>query len=423
MEDEFVLGGYVCQHLATDNDVDPYYWFTGHGSAFNIICSNCKENLVQAKVNLVKPPTGLVSQFRWIEGMIGTPEILVRTEQLHFEMADVELKPSLPLPLATLKPLAHSTKFQWIGVLENATLIGINTDSGSWEVLYQIPREVFTINLAETGRPWMDARPSSWRVGLHISPNERYVAVTNDNSMSGRGVVIDLQEQRVIVALNRKTYHSEYTCFPFAFFEHQGKTLFIHATDWNRVDISDAVTGELLTDRDTSDHYIDYFYGVLLVSPDNQWVAEDGWVWQPVGVPRVWNLQRWLANKWETETDRIIEDLVYQEDWGDAFCWINETTLALWGFGTFSSLPAARLFDVITGRLIKWFPGPYRQSFFYDKYLFSASYTDLSAWDIETGEQIAHHADFAPIAYHPMTKQFVNIIGSDRVRLARLAQE
>ena len=70
-----------------------------------------------------------------------------------------------------------------------------------------------------------------------------------------------------------------------------GRTLVVHATDWNRLDVSDPATGERLTLRDLPqpesgqprpNRYMDYCHAGLSVSPDYEWIADWGWIWHPV---------------------------------------------------------------------------------------------------------------------------------------------
>ncbi len=41
-------------------------------------------------------------------------------------------------------------------------------------------------------------------------------------------------------------------------------------------------------------HYLDYFHGELSVSPAENWIADNGWVWHPSGIVTSWSLQAWF---------------------------------------------------------------------------------------------------------------------------------
>jgi len=75
-----------------------------------------------------------------------------------------------------------------------------------------------------------------------------------------------------------------------------------------------------------------------------------------------WNLVRWRdENVWESEdglSRHYLCDRAYF--WDGPLCWIDNTTLAVWGYGSDDDWlqPAVRLFDVTTGKEQDWFPGP-----------------------------------------------------------------
>jgi predicted NAD-dependent protein-ADP-ribosyltransferase YbiA (DUF1768 family) len=91
-----------------------------------------------------------------------------------------------------------------------------------------------------------------------------------------RAVVLEPATGRTTMSILRDDYHPEHCRFPLGFFELGGRLLLVHATAWNRLDVSDPATGELLTSRGPTsyqsgeaqpDHYLDYFHAGLLVSP------------------------------------------------------------------------------------------------------------------------------------------------------------
>lgn len=96
----------------------------------------------------------------------------------------------------------------------------------------------------------------------------------------------------------REDYHSSISSYAVAFVEKEGRILFICQTQWNRLDIFDAQTGENLTERqvyfrDTGkrtekgnivfdqQNYLDFFHSQLMVSPDGKHFLSSGWIWQP----------------------------------------------------------------------------------------------------------------------------------------------
>lgn len=139
--------------------------------------------------------------------------------------------------------------------------------------------------------------------------------------------------------LERDTYHLEHCRFSVAFFKDDQRLLPIYGTRWNWLDIADLCTGERLSERlfDVApgekylDHYLDYFHGRLRVSPDQQWIVDDGWMWHPVGSMFSWNLQHWLHdNPWESEDGLSMLELCSRVwYWDGPLCWINEHVVAI----------------------------------------------------------------------------------------------
>lgn len=136
---------------------------------------------------------------------------------------------------------------------------------------------------------------------LHVSARGEFAAVVNDYGQ--RGQVVDLRSGRVTMTLEGGDYHPETVPFSLAFASSRGRTLVIHRTAWNRLDFSDPATGELLsargptryaTGQERPPHTLDYFHGALHVNPGGTRVLDDGWVWQPMGVPKIWSLERWF---------------------------------------------------------------------------------------------------------------------------------
>jgi hypothetical protein len=99
-------------------------------------------------------------------------------------------------------------------------------------------------------------------------------------------------------------------------------------------------------------HYLDYFHGALHVSPAGHWIADDGWVWQPVVVPCAWNARRWLEDyAWESEdgpSRRVLCLRGYH--WDTPMCWTGDNKLAISGIGSDdeATLPDVRIFDAST---------------------------------------------------------------------------
>ena len=215
--------------------------------------------------------------------------------------------------------------------------------------------------------------------------------------------------------------------FSFAFALWQGNVVVIHRAAWNRLDISDASTGNLLSKRRPTayqsgeqrpEHYLDYFHGALYLSPDGTRILDDGWVWHPVGIPVVWSVDRWLSeNVWETEdgaTKRVVCARSYY--WDHGIVWLNEDTVAVGGIGDDDNeiVDGARIFDITsTGPAspewrsdwqwaleITSFSGPAGRFFSDGKWLYSAAKSGLSKWDVKSGTCVSHIDEFHPTHHH-----------------------
>ena len=125
-----------------------------------------------------------------------------------------------------------------------------------------------------------------------------YICVTERYGLNA--TVVNIMDRNVL-NLTREDYHSDVSSYSVGFLERDGRVLLIHQTQWNRLDITDLETGELLTKREiiykkTSDmetnkwgtfpkwetkNYIDYFHSLLHISPDGKHFLSNGWIWQP----------------------------------------------------------------------------------------------------------------------------------------------
>lgn len=204
-------------------------------------------------------------------------------------------------------------------------------------------------------QPWCGHR---LRRRLHACPLGRFAAVVDDYGHHGQ--VIDLQTGTVTLTLDGGDYHPDTVPFSLAFTDCEGRAVVIHRTAWNRLDISDASTGELLTRRELASHrqdeppghYLDYSRRAAPFS-GGRWIADDGWVWAPVGVPCVWDLRRWLSGDlWEADDGPSRRSLCPRAyHWDVPMCWTGENLLAISGIGSDDEamLDGVRIFDVTTG--------------------------------------------------------------------------
>lgn len=173
---------------------------------------------------------------------------------------------------------------------------------------------------------------------LHASPDGRYAAIVTDYGR--HGLVVDVATGKPTMQLDGGDYYTHTVPFSACFLRHRDRTIFVHRTAWNRLDAVDPATGASLTPRDIAPyanhdrpaHYLDYFHGRLVPSPDGSRLFDDGWVWHPVSIPRAWSVDAWLdANPFESEDGASVVSLTQRDDWDTPACWIDNRHVAYWG--------------------------------------------------------------------------------------------
>lgn len=395
----------MCRHLADDEDVSYVIRFTGGGVDHVLVCADCRDAPLES---LVEVCGECFRERQWsvfyMDGFTGAPEVLSRPTSLHLEHRDVAVPALARFSLRAVAPCPDPARSLWLAVTDRGDLARIDLDARIVDPVVSLPGA---------------AVPLDQEMGVVPSPCGRFAAVV---STKGRyGVVVDLTSGAVTMTLDRGNYHEDVQEYSVAFFLDGDRTLLVHATEWNRLDISDPATGALLTPRDTTwhqgqpepPHYLDYFHAGLTASADGRWLVDDGWVWHPVGVLRALDLRRWAhENVWESEDGPSVVTLRQAAYFWDApRCFVADGILAVGGFGSDDEhmLDAALLFDVRTGELTRWFAGPpCRGRFVFDELLFcTAKERGTSAWDVATGERVFHDPAFSPAAYHPGLRRFL----------------
>ncbi|WP_165069702.1 hypothetical protein [Paludisphaera rhizosphaerae] len=410
----------VCIHLFEKSADDYIVAFTGKGTEYRLVCTACRDESSRLVDVTAEQFARIEADCYWETGragIVGRPAIRERFTGATFAHVATWRIDDMPGGVEAVGVISMSAEGEFILL-------------SSEDLVYRInPRRCETSRL--TALPdW----PSTTRQSLavHVSPRGEWAAIVERRGQFG--VVLDLIDRRTTMRLDRGDYYPEQSDFPVAFFEHDGEPRLVHATDWNRLDVSDPRDGRLLTERAPTSyargepcpvHYLNYFHGRLTMSPDGRRIAEDGWVWHPAGVVAAWSLDRWLhENPWESEDGSSRRNLTHRVYfWGGPLCWIDDRTLAVWGFGNDDEnlIPAALLFDAETGDRIGWFPGPIGE-FAFDRFLFSfTAEHGTSAWDVSTGERVAHDPGFSPTVYHPGIGGFLTIRADGEIDVHRLA--
>lgn len=277
------------------------------------------------------------------------------------------------------------------------------------------------------------------RCRLHASSDGRHAAIVADHGQYG--VLMEVASGTITMRLDGGNYHDNTVPFSACFFLFEGRDVFAHRTDWNRLDLADPATGQSLTDRhiatyesggDRPAHYLDYFHGRLKPSPDGSRLFDDGWEWHPVAVPRTWSTVDWLkSNPWESEDGASIVDLTMREDWNQPACWIDNQRLVLWGcaewvieeFEEKNKGPGVRIFDALGPAFSQGYAWPMDthlgkvQDLFSDgARLYVAAYTGTSVWDLATRQLLVELPGFIACLLDAKRKVLV-AFGSSSVRV------
>lgn len=298
----------ICVHLLAiePSAVDYHRWFTGQGYESYLICEKCHAQLTDGKHDIPLRPI-CKRCFREIEengsfsGIIGQPESKERTTTLSI------LRETVTLPISerilALQPVNALHESVWIALTAAGNLLQIDLTGKTVTQLIHLPPSQLDLTKEVT---------------LHLAPDGHLAAVANTHGQ--HGLVVDMSTGHMLLELWRGNDYIEQSSFPIAFFVDNGRTLLVHGTEWNRLDISDPRSGELLTPRLTPQHergkplpphYLDYFHSSLTVSPDQQWIVDNGWVWQPVGCITAWHLPTWLHDNVGVRRWGYSESAVY----------------------------------------------------------------------------------------------------------------
>jgi len=362
----------------------------------------------------------------------GQPETLDGSSSFNNSLVRTEI-PSNGSTIVDIAPVEHESQSIWLALADDGRLLRIDAPRGESEVVGRISLP------SEPARDPFGGHTLARR--LHVSHDGNFAAVVSDYGQYGQ--VIDLKSGKITLKLDGGDYEPETVPFSFCFASWLGRVVAIHRTEWNRLDISDAETGRLLSERgptvcltgeQTPEHYLDYFHGALHLSPKGTRILDDGWVWHPLGVPTVWSVDQWLSgNVWESEDGQTKRDVCARTFyWDHGVAWLNEETVAIGGIGDHDNeiVDGARIFDVTStgpaspewrsdwkwAREITAFAGPAGRFFSDGKWLYSASESGMSRWDPKAGIRTGHIDQFNPTHHHLGAGELAQLSGGVIVR-------
>lgn len=408
--------GRLCRHLLIEepDDLDRVWILTGVGIEHDVCCEDCHKS--GEPIELVQACEGCFERADMEYGVValrGEPGIAERLEPLDSQLVRTSL-PVAPLDIAAVPDVPGD----WL-LLSHNRVLRWNSETGKVlrERSFQPPKP-------GVEKVWNNRQP---RLRLHAAPGGRFAAVVMDYGR--HGLVMDLDRGRVTLELDRETYHTDTTPFPLAFDLFEGNLAVVHARNWCQLDLSDPASGQLLTPRPSEwtrgdrrlEHDRDYFHGALHRSPGGRWLADDGWVWHPAGMPRVWDLRRWrLDDLWTSESEADSTRPLCQRDyhWDAPMCWIGEDQLAISGIGgdDLALIPGVCIFDPATGAERFRFAGPSGPLHSDGHWLYSSGPDGLSRWDPLTGDRTGRLPGFSPTRHHPAGGELIAVDSDTLVR-------
>jgi len=367
-----------------------------------------------------------------LEGVRGKPEIRICSEPFNPQLQSTVL-PKEVGKIVDVSPIVEHGHSIWLLLAEDGVITQYDADTGEWSRLASL-----SLASEPDHKPWCD---HVLKQRLYASPAGEFAAIVNDYGHYGQ--VIDLRSGQTTLALDGGKYYAETVPFSFAFAQLKGRVVAIHRTAWNRLDMSDPSNGKLLTARGPTSyqrgenrplHYLDYFHGALHISPNSVRIADDGWMWQPFGIPTTWSLERWISdNVWESEDGPSRKAICARGYyWDHAFTWLDDNRIAIGGLGEDEEdlIDGARIFDIsLSGsagpryradwpwpRELTAFAGPAGSFFSEGQFLFSSDQTGLSRWDLKSGARTGYLQGFKPTHHHRGAHELAQVVDDALVR-------
>jgi hypothetical protein len=101
---------------------------------------------------------------------------------------------------------------------------------------------------------------------------------------------------RILRQINRDFYHANHYDYPVALGRlWDGRDILVHCPDsYTHLEIEEVDSGRRLTAREP--HQADFFHSRLQISADGHYLLSAGWVWQPLDVLLVFDLQAVLSD-------------------------------------------------------------------------------------------------------------------------------
>ncbi|MBT1689468.1 hypothetical protein [Dawidia soli] len=178
------------------------------------------------------------------------------------------------------------------------------------------------------------------------SQDGQYVFVYQN--LSTKGVL--LKSGKFLREINRTYYHATTYEYPAAFYTSPaGKTYLIHCPiRYDQLDFEDIESGEIVTNI-SGRKPMDIFHSRLELSPDSKFLMVKGWVWHPLDVCALYDIEACLADPTLLDDGRFLTVDRFMEQNIGAF--INEREVLLGATEPDDELPPHNLatWDFIAG--------------------------------------------------------------------------
>jgi len=370
----------VCKHLSADPDADEldYVVFIEGSTDYALICASCREKLPSVEFECLCEDCFAEQEAEryWDdckEGVTGTFTAII-LDNTEFETDFVG---------------AWDGSINGAGYVEGWVLCGPDAFArigfdGKITKLVQPPEVTAWLHNPRESEP-----------ELSVNTSGRFAALVDAHG----GIVWDLESGEIFLRPERADYQSKQTKCPIAFVRRGERDFVAHASAWNALELFDLKTRQACTTQPAESDELNYFFGALHVSPGGTSMASTGWVWAPVGLVACWDLLVWEETPITRQQCRFLAQRAYS--WDNPCVWLDETRLAIWGFGNddLNLVDAICIYDTKTGNLQKIVPGvPSGRLTFDGRLLHCTSTSDgVSVWNLESGARVAHHAALSAI--------------------------
>lgn len=294
-------------------------------------------------------------------------------------------------------------------ITDDGSLHRIDTQIGAATKLLDLPEGVVT---------------PAHRIELTVGFEDQYLAVTyqqKDNHDLNRGFILNLKTNEITIPLDIGDYRTGHTRFPVAFCLHNGRQIVIHGTDWNKIDATDLLTSEMLTQRDLeqvpeADKDWDCFSewnGHIAVSPDHKRAACVGWVWHPIGLVYSWRLDNWLnGNPFEVDVSADKQShAAWEYFWDSDIRWVDNTRLAIWAGHEMPEglkVPHVSIIDVEDEAQQLIIEGPENHFYLHGDTLIAKVGSETGLWCCNTGMPLGRFSGEL-YAYHPVDSEWLTM--------------